>query len=241
MLEAKLCYHMDALGPSPVLCVSAEVTCCGKQPLLAPGSCHPSTCSDASNALVLLHTLCFYQQDPGQRSDSAGDLAGDMEPLAVRAPEGAEDATASSAEVEGGDKAAARGEVESPKGAGPGGKGPQGAAAIVEETWEYPEAEVAAACARAAERIAVSQAAKVLQSAIAEVDTPQPQVPPSASFPCPGSPIPSGLGGCSSSTFSLWGEIFNVEKLKAIKRKKSLKFLLRVCALFPSGFPLSFR
>ncbi|KAM9533388.1 uncharacterized protein ACIB01_012539 isoform 2-T2 [Guaruba guarouba] len=108
-------------------------------------------------------------EDPGQCSDSAGDLAGDMEPLAVTAPEGTEDATASSAEVEGGDKAAARGEVESPKGSGPGGTGPQGAAAIVAETWEYPEAEVAAACSRAAERIAVSQAAEVLQSAIAEL------------------------------------------------------------------------
>ncbi|XP_065543561.1 uncharacterized protein LOC136018345 [Lathamus discolor] len=110
-----------------------------------------------------------WDEDPGQRSDSAGDLAGDMEPLTVAAPAGAEEAAASAAEVEGGDKAAARGEVESPKGAGPGGTGPQGAAAVVAETWEYPEAKVGAACARAAERIAVSQAAKVLQSAIAEL------------------------------------------------------------------------
>ncbi|KAM6059609.1 uncharacterized protein LJ206_014239 isoform 2-T2 [Theristicus caerulescens] len=104
---------------------------------------------------------------------AAGDLAGDLEALAVTAPEGAEkDATASRAEVEGVEKAAATGEVESPEGAGPGGKAdaPEGAAAIVVEASEKPEAErVAEAFARAAERIAISEVAKVLQSAIAEL------------------------------------------------------------------------
>ncbi|KAM6248143.1 uncharacterized protein M6G45_010135 [Spheniscus humboldti] len=96
-----------------------------------------------------------------------------MEPLAVTAPERAEkDATASRAEVEGAEKAAATGEVESPEGADPGGKvvTPEGAVAIVVEASENPEAErVTEAFARAVERIALSEVAKVLQSAIAEL------------------------------------------------------------------------
>lgn len=107
---------------------------------------------------------------------AAGDLAGGMEALVVTAPEGAEkDATASRAKVEGVEKATAKREVESPEGAGPDGKmvTTEGAAAIAMEASENPEAErVAEAFARAAERIAVSEVAKVLQSAIAEVETP---------------------------------------------------------------------
>ncbi|GAB0194531.1 hypothetical protein GRJ2_001918400 [Grus japonensis] len=104
---------------------------------------------------------------------AAGDLAGGVEALVVTAPEGAEkDATASRAKVEGVEKATAKREVESPEGAGPDGKmvTTEGAAAIAMEASENPEAErVAEAFARAAERIAVSEVAKVLQSAIAEL------------------------------------------------------------------------
>lgn len=141
---------------------------------------------------------------------AAGDLAGDMETLAVIAPERAEkDATASQAEVEGVEKAVATGEVEIPEGAGPGGKvvTPEGAAAIVVEASENPEAErVAEAFARAAERIAISEVAKVLQSAIAEVETPAAsgshwgEGAVGARSPWLGSEIPDGMGGCSSST-----------------------------------------
>ncbi|KAM6387194.1 uncharacterized protein J5M81_008823 [Pluvialis apricaria] len=104
---------------------------------------------------------------------AAGDLARDMELLAVTAPRGAEkDATASRAKVEAVEKAAAPGEVENPEGAGLDGKvvTPGGAAATVVEASENPEAErVADAFARAAERIAKSEVAKVFQSAIAEL------------------------------------------------------------------------
>lgn len=107
---------------------------------------------------------------------AAGDLAGDMELLAVTAPEEAgKDATESQTEVEGAEKAVAVPEVESPVGTGLGGKGvtPEGAVAIVAGASENPAAErVAEAFASAAERIAVSEVAKVLQSAIAEVGTP---------------------------------------------------------------------
>ncbi|KAM6256882.1 uncharacterized protein LJ264_008195 isoform 1-T1 [Porphyrio hochstetteri] len=99
---------------------------------------------------------------------AAGDLAGDMEELAVTVPEEAEkDVTVSQTKVEGVEKAAARGQMESPEGAGPDGKM---AAAVAMEPSENPEAERAAeAFARAAERIAVSEVAKVFQSAIAEL------------------------------------------------------------------------
>lgn len=206
---------------------------------------------------------------------AAGDLAGDMEPLAVTAAEGAEkDATASRAEVEGAEKAAATGEVESPEGADPGGKvvTPEGAVAIVVEASENPEAErVTEAFARAVERIALSEVAKVLQSAIAEVET----LAASGSYwaegavgacsPWLGSQRPNGMGGCSSSTEAKPGlSALPSESLRWMgpyfclassyvrdlyfgkiesnqKKKKSLKFLLRVCTLFPSGFPLSFQ
>ncbi|KAM4769266.1 uncharacterized protein ACIQIH_012444 isoform 1-T1 [Cyanocitta cristata] len=104
---------------------------------------------------------------------AASDLAGDMELLAVTAPEEAgKDATESQTAVEGAEKAVAMPEVESPVGTGLGGKvvTPEGAAAIVAGASESPAAErVAEAFARAAERIAVSEVAKVLQSAIAEL------------------------------------------------------------------------
>ncbi|KAM6061956.1 uncharacterized protein VSU04_008376 isoform 1-T1 [Chlamydotis macqueenii] len=104
---------------------------------------------------------------------ATGDLAGNVEPLAFTAPEDAEkDETASRAKVEGVEAAAAATEeVESPEGAGPGGKvvAPEGAAVMVEAS-ENPEAErVAEAFAQAAERFAISEVAKVLQSAIAEL------------------------------------------------------------------------
>lgn len=103
------------------------------------------------------------------------DLAGDMELLAATEPEGAErNATASRAEVERVERAAATGEAESPEEACPGGKvvTPEQAAAIVVETSENQEAGGDAELfARAAERIAISEVAKVLQSAIAEVGT----------------------------------------------------------------------
>lgn len=107
---------------------------------------------------------------------AAGDLGGDMELLAVTALEEAgKDAIASQAEVEGTEKAAAMPEAESLVVAGLGSKAvtPEGAAEIVVGASENPAAErVAEAFARAAERIAVSEVAKVLQSAIAEVGTP---------------------------------------------------------------------
>lgn len=141
---------------------------------------------------------------------AAGDLARDVEPLAVTAPEGAEkDATASRAEVEAVKKAAAAGEVDSPEGAGLDGKvvTPGGAAATVVSASENPEAErVADAFARAAERIAKSEVAKVFQSAIAEVDTLAAsgsrwaEGAVGACSPWPGSRVPGGAGGCSSST-----------------------------------------
>ncbi|KAM6061957.1 uncharacterized protein VSU04_008376 isoform 2-T2 [Chlamydotis macqueenii] len=86
---------------------------------------------------------------------ATGDLAGNVEPLAFTAPEDAEkDETASRAKVEGVEAAAAATEeVESPEGAGPGGKvvAPEGAAVMVEAS-ENPEAErVAEAFAQAAE------------------------------------------------------------------------------------------
>ncbi|XP_025931267.1 uncharacterized protein LOC112970750 [Apteryx rowi] len=105
-----------------------------------------------------------------------------MEALAVTAPEGAaKDATASQDEVEAVEKAEATGEMEIPEGAGPCGKAitPERAAAgqveaeaamVVVEVSEDLEGErVAEAFARAAERIAKSEVAKVLQSAIAEL------------------------------------------------------------------------
>lgn len=99
-----------------------------------------------------------------------------MELLAVTAPEEAgKDAATSQAEVEGAAKAAAMPEAESLVVAGLGGKvvTPEGAAEAVVGASENPVAEsVAEAFARAAERIAVSEVAKVLQSAIAEVGTP---------------------------------------------------------------------
>lgn len=102
---------------------------------------------------------------------AAGDLAGNMELLAVTAPEEAgKDATASQAEVEGAEKTAAMPEAESPVGKM---VTPEGAAAVVVGASENPAAErVAEAFARAAERTAVAEVAKVLQSAIAEVGTP---------------------------------------------------------------------
>lgn len=102
-----------------------------------------------------------------------------MELLAVTAQEEVEkDATASQAEVEGARKAAAMPEAESLVGVGLGRKvvTSEGAAAIVVGASKNPMAErVAEAFARAAERIAVSEVAKVLQSAIAEVGTPAAQ------------------------------------------------------------------
>lgn len=107
---------------------------------------------------------------------AAADLTGDMELLSVTAPKGAEKAaTASQLMVEGVEKAAATEEVESPEKAGPSGKmvTSEGAPAIVVEAPENTEAQrTAEAFARAAERIAVSEVAKALQSAIAEVGTP---------------------------------------------------------------------
>lgn len=124
--------------------------------------------------------LCCLQGRKGPPvALAAGDLAGDMELLAVTAPEEAgKDATASQAEVEGAQKAAAMSEAESLVGAGLGRKviASEGAAAIVVGALESPAAErVAEAFARAAERIAVPEVAKVLQSAIAEVGTPAAQ------------------------------------------------------------------
>ncbi|KAF4799400.1 hypothetical protein TURU_054728 [Turdus rufiventris] len=108
---------------------------------------------------------------PQGRKGPAGDLAGHMELLSATAPEKAgKDATASQAEVEGAEKAMPEG--ESLVGTGLGGKvvAPEGAAAIVVGASENPAAErVAEAFARAAERIAVSEVSKVLQSAIAEL------------------------------------------------------------------------
>lgn len=100
---------------------------------------------------------------------ATGDLAGDMEALAVTAPEAAQkDATASRAEVDALKAAAVRGEMESPKGS-PGGNLVNPDRAAVEAS-ENPEAErVAEAFARAAEKIAKAEVTKVLQSAIAEL------------------------------------------------------------------------
>lgn len=262
-----------------------------KQPLPAPGPVTGPLAAMLGNALVdscaasrspFLPTgsrpalrLCRPVLSPGKGPPAtlaAGYLAGNGEPLAVTAPEGAgKDATASRAEVEGVEKAATTGEVESPEGAGPGGKvvTPEGAAVIVVEASENPEAErIAEAFARAAERIAISEAAKVLQSAIAEVETSAAsgsrwgEGAVGARSPWLGSLRPDGMGGCSSSTEAKpglsalpseclrWMGLYFCLALscgerslfwkncKQSKKKKSLKFLLRVCAPFPSGFPL---
>jgi len=166
-----------------------------KQPLPAPPAAGPVTCPFTvmlGNALVyscaasrspFLPTgsgpalrLCRPVLSPGKGPPAtlaAGDLAGDVEALAVMAPEGVKkDKTASRARVEGVEKAAATGEVESPEGAGLDGKmvTPDRAAVIAVEASENPEAErVAEAFAWAAERIAISEVAKVFQLAIAEV------------------------------------------------------------------------
>lgn len=94
-----------------------------------------------------------------------------MELLAVTAAEEAgKDATASQAKVEEAEKTAAMPEAESQVGKV---VTPEGAAATVVGASQNPAAErVAEAFARAAERIAGAEVAKVLQSAIAEVGTP---------------------------------------------------------------------
>lgn len=125
-----------------------------------------------SRAALRLHVPV---PSPGMGPPAAlatGDLAGDMEALAVTAPEAAQkDATASRAEVDALKAAAVRGEMESPKGS-PGGNLVNPDRAAVEAS-ENPEAErVAEAFARAAEKIAKAEVTKVLQSAIAEVETP---------------------------------------------------------------------
>ncbi|KAJ7423862.1 hypothetical protein BTVI_08190 [Pitangus sulphuratus] len=139
--------------------------------------------------VVLLHALHFYQQVPGQLYDCTGlccplgrvllphcllvTLQKDMELLAVVAPEETgKGAKAAQAEVEEVEKAAATGEVESSAGTGLCVKVviPEGAKETVVEATEKPEAERdAEAFAQAAERIAVSEVAKVLQAAIAEL------------------------------------------------------------------------
>ncbi|CAM9341524.1 unnamed protein product [Bubo scandiacus] len=100
---------------------------------------------------------------------AAGDLAGDVQPLAVTAAE--QHAAASPAKGDRAGNAVAAGKVESPEGAGLGRRvlAPEGTAIAVEAA-ENPEAErVTEALARAAERIAMAEVAKVLQSAIAEL------------------------------------------------------------------------
>lgn len=125
-----------------------------------------------SRAALRLHVAV---PSPGMGSPAAlatGDLAGDMEALAVTAPEAAQkDAAASQAEVDALKAATAvRGEMESPKGSpGENVVNPDGAAV---EGSENPEADrVAEAFAQAVERIAKAEVTKVLQSAIAEVET----------------------------------------------------------------------
>lgn len=123
-----------------------------------------------SRAALRLHVAV---PSPGMGSPAAlatGDLAGDMEALAVTAPEAAQkDAAASQAEVDALKAAAVRGEMERLKGS-PGGNvvNPDGAAV---EASENPEADrVAEAFAQAVERIAKAEVTKVFQSAIAEVE-----------------------------------------------------------------------
>lgn len=158
----------------------------GKQSLLAPGPVTGPLVVTAENTFLYScaapHSLFFPTGSrpapalccPQGRKGPAGHLAGHMELLSATAPEKAgKDATASQAEVEGAEKAMPEG--ESLVGTGLGGKvvAPEGAAVIVVGASENPAAErVAEAFARAAERIAVSEVSKVLQSAIAEVGTP---------------------------------------------------------------------
>nr|XP_012947792.2 uncharacterized protein LOC101803678 [Anas platyrhynchos] len=123
-----------------------------------------------SRAALRLHVAV---PSPGMGSPAAlatGDLAGDMEALAVTAPEAAQkDVAGSQAEVDALKAAAAvRGEMESLKGSSSGNVvNPDGAAV---EGSENPEADrVAEAFAQAVERIAKAEVTKVLQSAIAEL------------------------------------------------------------------------
>lgn len=98
-----------------------------------------------------------------------------MELLAVPAPERAEEnAPASRAEVGGGEGAAATGEAASPEEACPGGKvvtSEQATPTVVEASEKQEAGGDAELFAQAAERIAIAEVAKVLQSAIAEVGT----------------------------------------------------------------------
>ncbi|KAJ7406911.1 hypothetical protein WISP_130716 [Willisornis vidua] len=120
-----------------------------------------------------LHRPVLFPGKSPPATLAAGDLVRDMELLAVTAPEETgKDTTASQAEGERVEKASDAGEVESPAETGLCGKvvTPEGAEETVVEASENPEAErVAEAFAQAAERIAVSEVAKVLQSAIAEL------------------------------------------------------------------------